>query len=108
MKKNIKKIWLCFNLDDNFRVTADAMNFTLERAGVNEKTGKLKWDVLGYYTALQILLKDYSKHLMRQGGAIPNVEGMLDLLSEINEKIESACLLTHRECREVLGIKEVR
>ena len=79
------------NLNKDFRITSDPLNYILEKRGVKgedaKNPGEEVWKPVGFYTSLSNTLEGYQKHKVRASD-VDSLKGLFGLLVSIQSDIQ--------------------
>lgn len=82
---------LNFKLDENYKISSDSRNFTLEKLHdvADRETGKTKkvWKDVGYYWSLGHLLDRYANEHLRDVGDT-DVKKLIVMVRELHNHVE--------------------
>ena len=88
VKESIKDF---MQLDEEYKVTVDPMNFRLEKLEdiQDRKTGEMKqeYKTYGYFGRFEHLLKTYANEKIRQQGST-SIDELVDLIGNLHRTIE--------------------
>ena len=79
-------------LDEHYRITADELNFILQRKQVSKKSGRGKrksnpWRSIGFYMDLRQVLAAYSEEKIKET-ASDTLDELSQALTNLNSRIE--------------------